>query len=65
MSKNTELEADKNAIKLLEKYKLNPLCAKKFFEREHNFSDTIMEMMSDHPLNLTRINLLNESAKNI
>jgi hypothetical protein len=24
-----------------------------------------MEMMSDHPLNLTRINLLNESAKNI
>ncbi len=63
LSKNTELEADKYAINFLKKYKLNPLCAKRFFEAEHNFSDSVMEMISDHPLNLTRINLLEENAK--
>jgi len=63
LSKDTELKADNWAIQILEKYKINPLCAKKFFTRDHNFWDSVMEMMSDHPLNLTRIKLLEESAK--
>jgi len=63
LSKDTELKADKWAIQILEKYKINPLCAKKFFTRDHNFWDSVMEMMSDHPLNLTRIKLLEKSAK--
>ena len=62
LSKNTEIEADKIWLTILEKYKINPLCAKEFFKRDHNFSDTVMEMMSDHPLNSSRIKLMDDLA---
>lgn len=61
-SKNVELNSDKYAINLLEKYKINPLCASEFFEIDHNLSNSAMEMFSDHPLNSSRIDLLKKSA---
>ncbi len=63
LNKNTEIQADIAWLDILEKYNINPLCAKIFFERDHNFSDSVMEMMSDHPLNNTRILLMDELAK--
>ena len=65
ISKNTELNADIFAIELLKKYNINPLCAKQFFEADHNFADSAMEMLSSHPLNSTRIELLNTSANEL
>ena len=65
LSKNTELNADKLAIEILKKYKINPICVKPFFEKEHNIWDSAMEMMSSHPLNSTRIELLDNLAKEL
>jgi len=62
-SKKTELDADKYWMKILKKYKINPLCVIPFFTRDHNFSDSVMEMMSDHPLNSSRIKNLENLAK--
>ena len=63
LNKNTELEADKIWLEILKKYKINPLCAKAFFTREHNSADTVMELLSDHPLNISRIKLLEDLAR--
>ncbi len=63
LSKNAELNADKFAAQLLVKHGLNPLCAKPFFEREHDFKDTLIEMLSDHPTNIKRIDLLKNMAQ--
>ena len=63
LSKDTELNADKYAINILEKYKINPLCAKDFFTRDHNSADSVMEILSNHPLNSSRIKLLDNLAK--
>jgi len=63
LSKQTEINADKEALKLFEKYKINPLCTIYFFKRNHNSGDTIMELLSDHPLNLSRIKILEQKAK--
>jgi len=62
LGKSTELNADRYAAKLLVKYWLNPACAKPFFERSLNMPNTVMEMLSDHPTNLTRLKLLDEIA---
>jgi len=63
LSKDTELKADKYALSILEKYKINPLCAKEFFTRDHTQADTVMEMLSDHPLNSSRVKLLEDLAR--
>ena len=63
LSKNTEISADKVWLEIFEKYKINPLCAKEFFERDHNLTDSVMEMISDHPLNISRIKLLEDLAR--
>jgi Zn-dependent protease with chaperone function len=63
LSKETEAKADDYWLEILEKYKINPLCAKVFFERDHNFWDSVMELMSDHPLNLTRIKKMERLAQ--
>ncbi len=63
LNKETEIEADKEALKIFKKYKINPLCTINFFKRYHDSGNTIMELLSDHPLNLSRIKLLEEKAK--
>lgn len=62
LSKDTELNADKNAHKILKQYKINPLCVIPFFTRDHTKTDTVMELLSSHPLNQTRIKLLKDLA---
>jgi len=61
--KNNELEADKQAISILDKYNINPLCVKAFFNNNHNLWDSMMEMFSNHPLNSSRIYLLDKLAQ--
>jgi len=63
LNKDTELKADKFAINILKKHKINPLCVKPFFTRDHDLWDSVMEILSDHPLNLSRIKLLEDLAK--
>jgi predicted Zn-dependent protease len=51
-SRETELKADNNAIKLLKKHNINPYCASNFFQELPDFP---VWFMSSHPINKKRI----------
>ncbi len=62
-SRNIELNADKKALEILKKYRINPLCVVPFFTREYQKTNLVMGLLSTHPLNKTRINLLKDLAE--
>ena len=62
-SKAEELEADKYAINLCKKYRVNLNCVIDFFKNDDKLYDTLM-LLSDHPLNQTRIKLIKKNISN-
>ena len=63
ISKDIEAKADDFWLKILEKYKINPLCAEWFFKRDHNLWNTLIELIWDHPTNLSRIQKMENLAQ--
>jgi len=62
-SKTKELTADNYAIKLAKKYKVNLNCVIDFFKNDDKIYDTLV-LLSDHPLNQTRIKLIKQNITN-
>jgi len=63
-SKHIELSADEYAIHLLIKHNVNLNCVIPFFEKNDNKLYNTFVLLSDHPLNQARINLIKKYIKN-
>lgn len=61
-SKNIELKADTYSINLLKKYNINLNCIVPFFKEDEKFDSFVL--LSDHPLNKTRIQNIEKNIKN-